>query len=80
MGDVGVEGELDSGVEDGVVDREGAEDEDGEEESEDEKEGVGEGHGDAARSWRRLSRILSSNRESSSGKMGRSKPLQDLMG
>lgn len=73
MGDVGVEGELEVGEEDGVGDREG-------EEEEEVREGVGEGHGDVARSWRRLSRILSSNRESSSGKMGRSKPLQDLMG
>lgn len=32
------------------------------------------------RSWKMVSKTLSSNRESSSGKMGRSRPLQDLTG
>lgn len=43
------------------------------------EEGVGESDGEE-RSLKRVSKTLSSNRESSSGKMGRSRPLQDLTG
>lgn len=43
------------------------------------EEGVEEFDGEE-RSWKMVSKTLSSNRESSSGKMGRSKPLHDLTG